>query len=84
MASYKSARGREKENRDGLHRLPSGLIHTADSLAGGVHGTFVDYFGPPGSPVDRVSHVEDGGLGGGEQHAPALLSGLAGRRRKGL
>jgi hypothetical protein len=81
MATYKSARGREVTNKDGLHRMPSGLIHTADSLAGGVHGTFVDYYGPPGSPLDHVAHVEDGGIGGKEQHAPALLKSIAGRSR---
>jgi hypothetical protein len=84
MSTFKSIKGREKDNRDGLHEMPSGLIHTADSLAGGPQGTFVDRFGPPGSPAMRAAAVRDGGVGESEQHAPALLSGLAGRRRKGL
>jgi hypothetical protein len=81
VAHNKSIRGGEKNNRDGLHRMPSGLLHCADSLSGGVHGTFVDYFGPPGSPLERVSAHEDGGIGGKEQHAPALLHSIAGRKR---
>lgn len=39
----------------GLHDMPSGLYHTADSYAGGRRGTFVDRFGPPGDPTQRTS-----------------------------
>lgn len=38
----------------GLHEMPSGLYHTADSLAGGRRGTFVDRFGPPGDPTKKT------------------------------
>lgn len=38
----------------GLHEMPSGLYHTADSLADGPRGLFVDRFGPPGDPTKKT------------------------------
>ena len=46
---------------EGLHELPSGLYHTADSLAGGRRGMFVDRFGPPGDPTIKPAIAGDGG-----------------------
>ena len=62
----------------GLHQLPSGLIHTADSLADAPHGMFVDRFGPPGDPTaaPAVSKEREPGV------QPKLLEGLAGNKRK--
>ena len=57
----------------GMHEMPSGLMHCADSLADGPHGMFVDRFGPPGDPtiVDRaVNNGDASGLG----RAPRLLT----------
>lgn len=55
--------------------MESGLIHTSDSLAGGVRGTFVDRFGSPGDPTHKTSHATDRGLTGKQ---PDLLRGIAG------
>ncbi len=56
----------------GLHEMPSGIYHTADSLADGPHGLFVDRFGPPGDPTKKTALARNGdatGLG----RAPELL-----------
>jgi hypothetical protein len=37
--------------------MESGLIHTADSLAGGREGTFVMRFGAPGDPLEKSPGV---------------------------
>lgn len=47
---------------DGLHKMPSGLIHTADSLTGGPRGTFISNFGPPGDPTSKGALKADNGI----------------------
>ena len=48
----------------GIHEMESGLLHWADSLAGGVRGVFVDRFGPPDSPTTRETPSRDCGIAG--------------------
>lgn len=55
-----ASKGRGSGN-DGLHEMASGLIHTGDSLAGGVRGTFVDRFGSPGEPTRKAKVSGDKG-----------------------
>lgn len=75
------SKGIGKGKDGGLHGMPSGLYHTADSLAGGVHGTFVDRFGPPGDPRTKTSiSGSDGGSGLGK--APALLKTMQSTRQR--
>lgn len=65
----------------GLHEMPSGLYHTADSLSNGPHGTFVDRFGPPGDPMKKQGCAENGdamGIG----RAPALLKTMQSNRQR--
>jgi hypothetical protein len=70
----------KKEGSGGIHHMDSGLIHTADSLAGGREGTFVDRFGPPGDPTRKSSSAHDRGTIGRQ---PDLLRGIAGQKQKG-
>jgi hypothetical protein len=61
--------------------MASGLTHTADSLAGGKRGTFIDRFGPPGDPAVKARTSGDHAIVG---DAPSLLkTGLGGGRGKG-
>lgn len=83
MASHKSERtGKIGKGTDGgLHDMPSGLYHTADSLADGPHGLFVDRFGPPGDPTLKSACPNDGdamGIG----RAPALLKTMQSTRQR--
>jgi hypothetical protein len=73
---------RTPSSNEGLHELPSGLLHTADSLSHSPYGQFIDRFGPPGDPARRMAVNEDRPRNFGEQ--PSLLKGLAGNKRKGL
>jgi hypothetical protein len=41
-----------------VNRMESGLIHCADSLAGGREGTFVMRFGAPGDPLEKSTGAE--------------------------
>jgi hypothetical protein len=53
------ARKGGKELRDpiggggSVYKMPSGLVHCADSLGGGREGTFVQRFGAPGDPLEK-------------------------------
>lgn len=51
------------KRNDGMHELPSGLTHFADSIAGGVRGTFIDRFGPPIGPTERYTTSKEEGFG---------------------
>ncbi len=65
----------------GLHELPSGICHMADSLANGPYGTFVDRFGPPGDPTKKSRCTESPGpmaMG----RAPALLRTMQSNRQR--
>lgn len=64
----KSSKGKD----GGLHEMPSGLYHTADSYAGGKRGTFVDRFGPPGDPTQKA-HPASSASGMDLGKAPNLL-----------
>lgn len=63
------ARKGSKELRDPIgtvaliHKMPSGLTHCADSLAGGKEGTFIHRFGSPGDPLEK-SHGSESDLYG--------------------
>jgi hypothetical protein len=46
----------------GLHELESGLIHTADSLAGGARGQFVQQYGEPGDSTTVNRPERDRGV----------------------
>ena len=73
MARDSSPKGPQKGVDGGLHEMPSGLMHTADSLAHGPGGMFVDWFGPPGDPTKKTRPTDTGdasGLG----RAPKLLT----------
>jgi|GEM_PF-4227661 len=73
MAGDRSPKGPQKGTDGGLHEMPSGLIHTADSLAYGPGGMFVDRFGPPGDPTKKTAPGDTGdatGIG----RAPTLLT----------
>lgn len=64
---------KKSSSKSGLHEMTSGLMHTADSYAGGKRGTFVDRFGPPGDPTVKSSpNRGDSGMGLGT--APKLLA----------
>lgn len=47
---------------DGLHKMPSGFVHTADSLAGGPRGTFISHYGAPGDPTKKGGAAADHGI----------------------
>jgi hypothetical protein len=40
-----------------VQHMPSGLVHCADSLAGGREGTFIQRFGAPGDPLEKSAGV---------------------------
>lgn len=65
----------------GLHEMPSGMYHTADSLANGPHGKFVDRFGPPGDPTSKTKPGK-GGDAMGIGKAPALLKSMQSSRQR--
>lgn len=52
-----------------VNHMPSGLVHTADSMAGGRGGTVIMRFGSPGDPLEK-SHGASSDLYG---KAPNLL-----------
>lgn len=56
----------------GLHKMESGFLHTADSLAGGKRGTFKSEFGPPGDPTVKAAAAKDSSILGS---APKNLLG---------
>lgn len=62
----------------GMHELPSGLTHFADSLSGGVRGTFIDKFGPPAAPTERYATSN----GGTSHKAPDLHKKFFGKGGK--
>ncbi len=72
--------------RDGLHGMPSGLYHTADSLANGPRGTFVSRFGPPGDPTKKQGNIHettgDRGDAIGIGRAPKLLNTMQSSRQR--
>jgi hypothetical protein len=72
--------------RDGIHGMPSGLYHTADSLANGPYGTFVSKFGPPGDPTvkqgNRHETASDRGDAMGIGRAPRLLTTMQSSRQR--
>ena len=72
--------------RDGLHGMPSGLYHTADSLANGPRGTFVSRFGPPGDPERKQGNIHetqaDRGDAMGIGRAPKLLTTMQASRQR--
>lgn len=71
----------KKTSGSGLHEMPSGIIHTADSLANGPRGTFVDRFGPPGDPQSKSSVAKNGdAMGIGK--APRLLTSMQSSRQR--
>lgn len=77
------ARGSRPESgkTDGIHIMPSGLYHTADSLANGPRGMFVDRFGPPGDCTKKAGRITNGdasGLG----RAPDLLKTMQSYRQR--
>lgn len=53
-----------KGAKTGQHELPSGFAHTADSLAGGPGGTFIDRFGEPGDPAKKEMPTRGSGIVG--------------------
>lgn len=57
--------------------MPSGLYHTADSLANGPEGMFVDRFGAPGDPTVKARCAGDGDASG-TGRAPSLLKKFQG------
>ena len=81
MAGDRSPKGPQKGIDGGLHEMPSGLMHTADSLAHGPGGMFVDRFGPPGDPTKKTAPTDTGdasGLG----KAPTLLTSMQSYRQR--
>lgn len=56
------ANNKRKGGGSGQHELPSGFSHTADSLAGGPRGTFIDRFGPPGDPAVKGNPARSEGI----------------------
>lgn len=81
MAGDRSPKGPQKGTDGGLHEMPSGLMHTADSLAHGPGGMFVDRFGPPGDPTKKDRPAMNGdatGIG----KAPRLLTSMQSNRQR--
>lgn len=81
MAGDRTPKGPQKGTDGGLHEMPSGLIHTADSLAHGPGGMFVDRFGPPGDPTKK-SRLEMNGDASGLGRSPRLLTTFQSNRQR--
>jgi len=41
-----------------IQHMPSGLVHCADSMAGGIKGEVILTFGAPGDPMEKSSGVK--------------------------
>lgn len=65
-------KGFKDKGGDGIHKMDSGLLHTADSLSGGARGTFNSFFGAPGDPTTKSKAASDKGILGA---APKNLLG---------